>query len=70
MQPMDVVKTRVMNNPGQYSGPLQCGLMLLRNEGVLGLWRGFIPALARLGPQTVLTFFFLEQFKQLHASLQ
>lgn len=39
---------------------------LVRSEGIFGLWKGFTPYYARLGPHTVLTFIFLEQFRQLY----
>ena len=37
---------------------------VIRNEGVLSLWKGFTPYYARLGPHTVLTFIFLEQLNK------
>ena len=39
---------------------------LIRNEGVLSLWKGFTPYYARIGPHTVLTFIFLEQLRKLY----
>ncbi|KAM7536263.1 hypothetical protein Aperf_G00000086716 [Anoplocephala perfoliata] len=63
-QPFDVMKTRLMNAPpGKYSGLLACGVDVLRT-GPLGFFKGLVPAFIRLGPQTVLTFLFLEQLKQ------
>jgi solute carrier family 25 oxoglutarate transporter 11 len=41
---------------------------IVRQEGVLALWRGFIPYYSRLGPHTVLTFIFMEQLKTLYLS--
>lgn len=35
---------------------------IIANEGVLSLWKGFFPYFSRLGPHTVLTFIFMEQF--------
>ena len=35
----------------------------MKKEGFFSLWKGFTPYYARLGPHTVLTFIFLEQFR-------
>jgi len=32
--------------------------------GFLGFFKGYVPAFVRLGPQTILTFVFLEQLRQ------
>lgn len=58
--PVDIIKTRIQNAA---KGQSQIGVVtsLLKNEGVLSLWKGFLPYYARLGPHTVLTFIFLEQ---------
>ncbi|XP_038222491.1 mitochondrial 2-oxoglutarate/malate carrier protein [Zerene cesonia] len=58
--PVDIIKTRIQNAA---KGQSQMAVVtnLLRNEGVLSLWKGFLPYYARLGPHTVLTFIFLEQ---------
>ena len=68
-QPVDVVKTRIMASArGTYPGARACAVGIVRNEGVLALYKGTLPAFARLGPQTVLTFVFLEQLRRWHAS--
>ncbi|XP_022116036.1 mitochondrial 2-oxoglutarate/malate carrier protein [Pieris rapae] len=58
--PVDIIKTRIQNAA---KGQSQMSVVsnLLKNEGVLSLWKGFVPYYARLGPHTVLTFIFLEQ---------
>lgn len=38
---------------------------VIRQEGIFALWKGFTPYYFRLGPHTVLTFIFLEQFQKL-----
>ncbi len=51
--PADVVKTRVMNqDPARplYRGTLDCLAKSVRAEGVAGLYKGFWPTWARLGP--------------------
>jgi solute carrier family 25 (mitochondrial dicarboxylate transporter), member 10 len=62
--PFDVLKTRLMNaKPGEYSGIGDCLKDVLK-VGPSGLFKGFVPAFVRLGPQTILTFVFFEQFKK------
>ncbi|KAF6024535.1 hypothetical protein EB796_017155 [Bugula neritina] len=62
-QPVDVMKTRMMNAaPGTYSGILACAKDIA-STGLTSFYKGFIPAFTRLGPQTVLTFMFFEQFR-------
>jgi len=62
-QPFDVAKTRMMNAPpGHYASILSCFVDISRN-GVSGFFKGFVPAFVRLGPQTILTFVFLEQLR-------
>ncbi|XP_067944763.1 mitochondrial dicarboxylate carrier-like [Watersipora subatra] len=62
-QPVDVMKTRMMNaEPGTYSGIGACARDISSN-GLAAFYKGFIPAFTRLGPQTVLTFLFFEQFR-------
>ncbi|KAJ7953531.1 Mitochondrial carrier protein [Quillaja saponaria] len=69
--PVDVVKTRVMNmkvGPGQkppYSGALDCALKTVRAEGPMALYKGFIPTISRQGPFTVVLFVTLEQVRKL-----
>ncbi|XP_002661286.1 mitochondrial dicarboxylate carrier isoform X1 [Danio rerio] len=61
-QPMDVVKTRLMNSKGEYRGLIHC----LSDTGKLGpkaFYKGLVPAGIRLIPHTVLTFIFLEQLR-------
>jgi solute carrier family 25 uncoupling protein 27 len=51
--PADVVKTRLMNqDPGRptYRGMAHCFAATLRGEGLRGLYAGFLPTWARLGP--------------------
>ncbi|XP_072530676.1 mitochondrial dicarboxylate carrier [Salminus brasiliensis] len=61
-QPMDVVKTRLMNSKGEYRGVMHC----LTDTATLGpqaFYKGLVPAGIRLIPHTVLTFIFLEQLR-------
>ncbi|GMR63076.1 hypothetical protein PMAYCL1PPCAC_33271, partial [Pristionchus mayeri] len=60
-QPMDVLKTRMMNaNPGQYKTILHC-VKHTAETGPTAFFKGLMPAWVRLAPHTVLTFLILEQ---------
>ncbi|KAL0892931.1 hypothetical protein ABMA27_014603 [Loxostege sticticalis] len=55
--PADVLKTRLMNQPvgpdgrGKlYRGMIDCLQQSVKNEGVMSLYRGFLPLWMRLGP--------------------
>uniref|UniRef100_UPI00398F3721 mitochondrial dicarboxylate carrier-like isoform X1 n=2 Tax=Pristiophorus japonicus TaxID=55135 RepID=UPI00398F3721 len=61
-QPLDVLKTRLMNSKGEYRGVWHCVSETAR-LGPLGFYKGCVPAGIRLVPQTVLTFMFLEQLR-------
>lgn len=64
-QPLDVVKTRLMNETtGHYKGALDVARSILNDYGPIGFFRGFLPAFVRLAPQTMLTFVFLEELRK------
>ncbi|KAL5982371.1 Mitochondrial uncoupling protein 5 [Asimina triloba] len=64
--PVDVIKTRVMNmrvgedGKAPYSGALDCAVKTVRSEGVMALYKGFMPTMSRQGPFTVVLFVTLE----------
>uniref|UniRef100_A0A669E738 Solute carrier family 25 member 10b n=1 Tax=Oreochromis niloticus TaxID=8128 RepID=A0A669E738_ORENI len=62
-QPLDVLKTRLMNSKGEYTGVIHC-LRETAKLGPLAFYKGLVPAGIRLIPHTVLTFIFLEQLKK------
>ncbi|NXF24396.1 DIC protein, partial [Rhodinocichla rosea] len=62
-QPLDVLKTRLMNSHGEYQGVVHCAMETAK-LGPLAFYKGFVPAAVRLVPQTVLTFLFLEQLRK------
>lgn len=67
-QPLDVLKTRMMNaKPGEYRSILHC-ILEIRKLGILAFFKGYVPAFVRLGPHTILTWVFLEQMR-LHFGL-
>lgn len=61
-QPLDVMKTRLMNSKGEYTGVMHC-LRETAKLGPLAFYKGLVPAGIRLIPHTVLTFIFLEQLR-------
>ncbi|KAL2101623.1 hypothetical protein ACEWY4_003384 [Coilia grayii] len=61
-QPLDVLKTRLMNSKGEYKGVVHC-LLDTAKLGPKAFYKGLVPAGIRLIPQTVLTFIFLEQLR-------
>ncbi|XP_052781457.1 mitochondrial substrate carrier family protein ucpB-like [Mya arenaria] len=66
--PVDVVKTRIMNQcqvTKPYSSAFDCLGKTLRTEGPLGLYKGFIPNWMRIGPHTIVTFFVFEQLRRM-----
>lgn len=63
--PADVIKTRLMNmQHNEYTSATDCFLKVVKHEGLRGLYKGWLPAYMRLGPQTLLTFVFLEQLRK------
>ncbi|XP_057265590.1 mitochondrial dicarboxylate carrier [Pezoporus wallicus] len=62
-QPLDVLKTRLMNSQGEYRGVTHCAMETAK-LGPLAFYKGFIPAAIRLIPHTILTFVFLEQLRK------
>ncbi|NXW10558.1 DIC protein, partial [Fregetta grallaria] len=62
-QPLDVLKTRLMNSQGEYRGVTHCAMETAK-LGPLAFYKGFVPAAIRLIPHTVLTFVFLEQLRK------
>ena len=48
----------------RYKGMIDCLASTVRNEGVLNLWSGFLPAWARVGPRVVVVFLVMEQLKK------
>uniref|UniRef100_A0A5F4WDP3 Mitochondrial dicarboxylate carrier n=1 Tax=Callithrix jacchus TaxID=9483 RepID=A0A5F4WDP3_CALJA len=62
-QPLDVLKTRLMNAKGEYQGVFHCAVETAK-LGPLAFYKGLVPAGIRLVPHTVLTFVFLEQLRK------
>eukprot|EP01116_Phalansterium_solitarium_P020510 TRINITY_DN6084_c0_g1_i1.p1 TRINITY_DN6084_c0_g1~~TRINITY_DN6084_c0_g1_i1.p1 ORF type:complete len:326 (+),score=43.30 TRINITY_DN6084_c0_g1_i1:131-979(+) len=60
VNPADLVKTRWMTDRQRYTSPLDVLVKTVRNEGVLALFKGWVPNYMRLGPHFVLSLPLLE----------
>lgn len=63
VSPWDMIRTKLMNQPTDkkiYTGLMDCGVKLVKADGVLSLWRGFIPIWARFAPQATLQLLTIE----------
>ena len=69
--PVDVIKTRVMYENTYrserlvYTNVCSCFKKILRTEGILGFYKGFIPNWVRIGPHTIITFLILENLRKI-----
>ncbi|XP_053610916.1 mitochondrial 2-oxoglutarate/malate carrier protein-like isoform X2 [Plodia interpunctella] len=63
--PIDIVKTRVQN-AREGTSEWSIFLNIIKYEGPLALWHGFIPTFAKIAPHTVLTFVFFEKLVTLY----
>lgn len=66
--PVDVIKTRIMsaNTSDHRMSATQIMKQMFKSEGIPSFFKGWTPAFIRLGPQTIITFVVLEQFKTWH----
>lgn len=63
VSPADNLRTRLMNQPTDkkiYNGFVDCLVKTVKADGVLVLWRGFIPIWARFAPQATLQLLTIE----------
>ena len=64
--PFDTVKTRLMSRrETPFSGPLHCVAATARTEGVLALYKGFLPVYGRQAPFNLLNFLIMEHLLDL-----
>ena len=69
--PVDVVKTRIMNERVLaeetlvYVSTGSTLMKIIKHEGVGGLYKGFIPNWARIGPHTIITFMIFERLRSI-----
>lgn len=57
-QPIDLVKTRVMNNPEIYKNALTCVKMTIQQDGILSFYNGVKPFMVRACSFNMLMFLF------------
>ncbi|CAG8235728.1 unnamed protein product [Penicillium nalgiovense] len=67
--PIDVIKTQLMGSSTK-QGILHVMKDLTATEGMRWFFRGWIPGLVRLGPQTMTTLILLEQHKRFYRDLK
>eukprot|EP00560_Eucampia_antarctica_P008239 CAMPEP_0197824622 /NCGR_PEP_ID=MMETSP1437-20131217/1844_1 /TAXON_ID=49252 ORGANISM="Eucampia antarctica, Strain CCMP1452" /NCGR_SAMPLE_ID=MMETSP1437 /ASSEMBLY_ACC=CAM_ASM_001096 /LENGTH=283 /DNA_ID=CAMNT_0043424321 /DNA_START=59 /DNA_END=910 /DNA_ORIENTATION=- len=63
VSPWDMIRTKMMNQPTDkkiYNGFADCAVKTVKADGVLSLWRGFIPIWARFAPQATLQLLTIE----------
>ncbi|KAI8512306.1 hypothetical protein Bbelb_089450 [Branchiostoma belcheri] len=70
--PADVVKTRIMNQPTDSSGrgtlyrsSIDCLVKTVRKEGVMALYKGFVPIWSRMAPWSLTFWLSYEQVRRL-----
>ena len=64
--PFDMIRTRLMNQPVEekiYKNAIDCSMKLIKQNGILSLWKGFFPIWGRFAPNTTLQLIFYEQIK-------
>jgi solute carrier family 25 protein 14/30 len=70
--PVDVIRTRMMDQrklkeqKGRvefYRSSLECGMHIVRREGAMALYKGFVPAFSRMGPWNIVFFLVYEKLK-------
>lgn len=66
--PVDVIKTRVMSAHTKES-MIQLITRITASEGLIWMFKGWVPSFIRLGPHTIATFLFLEQHKKLYRKI-
>jgi hypothetical protein len=61
--PADVVKTRLMSSPDSYTGVVHAFTSMLKDEGPLAFYNGFIPNFTRLSFWSCTCFIAMEKIK-------
>ncbi|KAL5238821.1 hypothetical protein ACI65C_006231 [Semiaphis heraclei] len=71
--PIDVIRTRLMNQKHNrnaelvqqhiYKGSIDCLVKTVKYEGVVALYKGFIPTFVRMGPWNIIFFVIYERLK-------
>ena len=64
--PFDMVRTRVMNQPKDlllYKGMVDCFTQVINKEGLMAVYKWFLPVWGRFAPATTLQLIIFEQLK-------
>jgi dicarboxylate transporter 10 len=67
--PVDVIKTRVMSAKTR-ENIFALVTQITKSEGLMWMFKGWVPSFVRLGPHTIATFMFLEQHKKIYRRLK
>ncbi|KAM5363256.1 hypothetical protein ACJZ2D_012095 [Fusarium nematophilum] len=67
--PIDVIKTRVMSSSHNH-GVLHLIGDIYRSDGLMWMFKGWVPSFLRLGPQTICTFVFLEMHRKAYRKVK
>lgn len=71
MHPPDTIMSRMYNQDGNlYKGIFDCLAKTIKTEGILAIYKGFLPHLARILPHTILTLSLAEQTNKLIRKLE
>lgn len=63
---LDTIMSRMYNQNGNlYKGVFDCLAKTVKTEGLLAIYKGFLPHLARILPHTILTLSLAEQTNKL-----
>jgi len=63
VSPFDRIRTSLMNQPTDsklYNGFVDCAVKTIKTDGVMSLWRGFIPIWARFAPTATIQLLVIE----------
>ena len=64
--PADVIKSRLMKTESPYNGVYDCLKKTVKNEGILALYKGFIPIWLRLAPWQIIFWTTYERLRTLN----
>jgi len=62
--PVDVIKSRFMNDQGAYKNVLDCFVKTVKHDGVFALWKGWTPNYIRIGTHCLITLPLVEQTRR------
>ena len=67
--PADVIKSRLMKTNSEYKGIIDCFTKTIKNEGLLALYKGFMPVWLRLAPWQIIFWTSYEQLRKLNGKM-